>query len=121
MFHMISDFKGWCSTPPLSLVSRQERLERGGEGQNESEESVAIMTAQLDLLMKRRKLPGLFPDVPIAEEAKVRTVGDVVNRHRNCEFFVCFNTVLYFLILFFYISNLLKFENFVKFVNFIGI
>ena len=54
----------------------------------DDETYVAITTANLDLMLKKRNLPGLFPKVPLADEANLRSVSDVVLRHRMCKFLI---------------------------------
>jgi hypothetical protein len=80
----LSDFKGWSGARPKSLGACERSLERQAESV-ESETTVAIVTAQVDLLMKKRNLPGLFPNVAVAEEARVQSVADLVMRHRLCK------------------------------------
>ena len=85
------DFKQWSSAVPSTIKKQNELLERAPGLDDET--YVAITTAQLDLLLKKRRLPGLFPDTPLAQDASMRSVSDIVMRHRLCKFVQIYRTV----------------------------
>ena len=94
----LADFKGFYDNMPKSTLAQRRLLERGGDAESEGasfeqerEESLlekSLTACSIDINLKKKNLPGIIPNVPLAD---LRNVHDVVETYRDREFEIIFN------------------------------